>query len=136
MDISSSTSDTPIHIQTRDTDRPNRTARRQGFPPHGRILGPFLRFLLLLSLLLVTACNAGPAREANGVKWLTNEEAGTMPEDTVCLVSGEPSKTGFAVSYKGKTYFLCCKKCVRAFQAEPDRYAEEGAVPDSHEHGP
>jgi YHS domain-containing protein len=47
-----------------------------------------------------------------------------MPEDTYCVVSNEPSRPQYAVAYHGKTYFLCCKKCIRAFKADPARYAD------------
>ena len=80
----------------------------------------------LAALTLVTACNPEPPREANGVRWLTKEEAGALPEGASCPVMDEDAKPGFSVSYKGQVYHLCCKKCVRAFQANPEKYLEGG----------
>jgi hypothetical protein len=45
---------------------------------------------------------------------------GTQPE---CVVSGGLGK--IAVSYKGKTYYVCCSGCRDAFQEEPEKYIKE-----------
>lgn len=80
----------------------------------------------LTGLTPLTACNPEPPREANGVRWLTREEAGPLPDGASCPVMDEDAKPGFSVSYKGQLYHLCCKKCVRAFQANPEKYLEGG----------
>ncbi len=45
---------------------------------------------------------------------------GTQPE---CIVSGGLGK--IAVSYKGKTYYVCCSGCRDAFKEEPEKYIKE-----------
>jgi len=41
----------------------------------------------------------------------------------LCVVSGGPPTT--PVSYKGKTYYVCCGGCRDAFRAEPEKYIKE-----------
>ena len=40
-----------------------------------------------------------------------------------CIVSG--GKGTIAVSYKGKTYYVCCSGCRDAFKDEPEKYIKE-----------
>lgn len=89
------------------------------------VLGTLVGLSLLTSAGLYLA-DTDPPREKNGVQWLTREEVGTFDSDVSCPVMDEPAKAGFSVSYKGKVYHLCCKKCVRAFQANPEKYIEGG----------
>lgn len=39
-----------------------------------------------------------------------------------CVVSGESLDDKVPVTYKGKTYLLCCKSCVKKFNANPEKY--------------
>ncbi len=49
-------------------------------------------------------------------------EDGT-PFNTVCPVSGEDIESDHVnVSYNGKTYALCCKKCLKKFKVDPEKY--------------
>ena len=41
----------------------------------------------------------------------------------VCIVSGGTAKT--PVSFKGKTYYVCCSGCKRAFEDDPEKYIAE-----------
>lgn len=41
----------------------------------------------------------------------------------LCVVSGGPPTS--PVSYKGKTYYVCCGGCREAFKAEPEKYIKE-----------
>jgi len=41
----------------------------------------------------------------------------------VCIVSGGLAKT--AVNYNGKTYYVCCSGCKRAFEDDPAKYVAE-----------
>lgn len=41
----------------------------------------------------------------------------------VCVVSGGVAKT--PVMYKGKTYYVCCTGCKRAFDDDPETYIKE-----------
>jgi len=42
----------------------------------------------------------------------------------ICPVSGDPidSMDGFEIEYDGKVYNLCCKMCVKDFNADPEKY--------------
>jgi YHS domain-containing protein len=40
-----------------------------------------------------------------------------------CIVSG--GKGTMQVSYKGKTYYVCCTGCRDEFKAEPEKYVQE-----------
>lgn len=46
----------------------------------------------------------------------------------VCPVMGDVIESEAAAvaktSYAGKEYYFCCKSCVRAFEKEPDKYAD------------
>ena len=63
---------------------------------------------------------------SNGVEVVENPPP--MPEGTFCVVSDEPAEPGYTVSYRGKLYYLCCKKCIKAFKANPERYADPAPV--------
>lgn len=39
-----------------------------------------------------------------------------------CIVSGESLEDNVPVTYKGKTYQLCCKSCAKKFNANPEKY--------------
>jgi hypothetical protein len=41
----------------------------------------------------------------------------------LCVVSGGPPTS--PVTYKGKTYYVCCSGCRDAFKAEPEKYIKE-----------
>jgi YHS domain-containing protein len=53
-----------------------------------------------------------------GVAFASDDDG--QPE---CVVSGGLGK--FAVSYKGKTYYVCCSGCRDAFKEEPEKYIKE-----------
>jgi len=48
-----------------------------------------------------------------------------------CPVLGTtmPKKDMIAYEYKGKTYYLCCKECVDAFKANPEKYIKNPHAP-------
>lgn len=49
--------------------------------------------------------------------------AAVFPVKT-CIVSGEDlGDDPVAVSYKGRNIGLCCKSCVKKFNANPEKYA-------------
>ncbi len=49
--------------------------------------------------------------------------AGPGDTDPECIVSG--GKGTMAVSYKGKTYYVCCSGCRDEFKANPEKYIKE-----------
>jgi YHS domain-containing protein len=57
------------------------------------------------------------------------EKAGVQLENvqTTCPVSGEKLGEGdmgkpVSISYKGRTVLLCCKMCIKKFEADPAKY--------------
>ena len=42
--------------------------------------------------------------------------------NTVCPVSTEDADPEITYTYKGKTYALCCNKCLKKFKADPEKY--------------
>lgn len=44
------------------------------------------------------------------------------PVNTICPVSGEEVDQNITYTYNGKTYALCCNKCLKKFKADPEKY--------------
>ena len=44
------------------------------------------------------------------------------PVNSLCLVSGEKVDPKITADYKGKTYAVCCKTCLKKFTKNPDKY--------------
>lgn len=40
----------------------------------------------------------------------------------ICAVTGEEADPSLKMEYKGKTYYFCCKKCVKKFKENPEKY--------------
>lgn len=47
-------------------------------------------------------------------------------EPLVCIVSGEEADPNLKMEYKGKTYYFCCKKCIKKFKENPEKYIKSG----------
>ncbi|MCX8057147.1 MAG: YHS domain-containing protein [Ignavibacteria bacterium] len=43
-------------------------------------------------------------------------------EELICAVTGEEADPSLKMEYKGKTYYFCCKKCVKKFKENPEKY--------------
>ena len=57
---------------------------------------------------------------------LTNQNepfANAGSTDPECIVSG--GKGTIAVSYNGRTYYVCCSGCRDEFKASPEKYVKE-----------
>lgn len=42
--------------------------------------------------------------------------------NTICPVSNEDADPEVTYVYNGKTYSLCCEKCLKKFKANPEKY--------------
>ncbi len=42
--------------------------------------------------------------------------------NTICPVSTEEADPEITYTYKGKTYALCCKNCLKKFKNDPGKY--------------
>ncbi|MCR4417790.1 MAG: YHS domain-containing protein [Ignavibacteria bacterium] len=43
-------------------------------------------------------------------------------EKLVCVVTGEEADPELKMEYKGETYYFCCKKCMKKFKDNPEKY--------------
>jgi adenylate cyclase len=57
------------------------------------------------------------------------EERGERVIDPVCRMAIEPAEAAGRLTYGGREYHFCSLECVRAFAAEPERFAD-GAAPE------
>ncbi len=69
-------------------------------------------------ILLLTLCPSGWAA-------VSNEYCPVLPD--------EKAEAEFKTIYKGKEIFLCCSKCVRNFNKNPEEYLHNLNVPTSHD---
>jgi hypothetical protein len=54
---------------------------------------------------------------------MSESDPSVFKKRTVCIVSGGLGK--ITVSYKGKTYYVCCSGCRDAFSDQPEKYVKE-----------
>jgi len=67
-----------------------------------------------------TAAKSAPATAA------ASGEKAVPVNNALCPVSGEPKEgKGVNVTYKGHVVMLCCKGCVKKFNANPDAYLKK-----------
>jgi YHS domain-containing protein len=48
--------------------------------------------------------------------------AGGKAFNTICPVTSEEVDPEITYTYKGKTYALCCNKCLKKIKADPEKY--------------
>ncbi len=82
---------------------------------HDRV--PLFLFVLVLTTLVFTSARA-TAQDSSSK---SHEEA-SGPMNTICPVSDEEVDERFSVEYQGKTIGLCCRKCKRKFEENPQAY--------------
>jgi len=47
-----------------------------------------------------------------------------MAKDPVCGMEVDENKAAATANYKGKTYYFCAQACKRAFEKNPEKYAD------------
>jgi len=56
------------------------------------------------------------------------DKSGQVSDDkafnTICPVSTEDVDQEITYKYNGKTYALCCNKCLKKFKADPEKYSK------------
>ncbi|MGE5431076.1 MAG: YHS domain-containing protein [Syntrophomonadaceae bacterium] len=98
-----------------------------------------MKNLLVLTLLLMLSFSLGVNAQQKDKKQATKSKVTTTvsakedkvlevkegkPFNKVCPVSGEDLEdNNTLLSYNGKTYGLCCDKCVAKFKKDPAKYA-------------
>jgi YHS domain-containing protein len=63
------------------------------------------------------------------------EKEGIKLAPAICPVSGEEADADLSAEHGGKTYYLCCKKCLKKFRADPAKYTGEKKSHGGHDHG-
>ncbi len=96
----------------------------------------FLLFIALIFFFIITqitSVNANTLPQEKKVKTETTEtkksssksETSVKKSDEtqlICIVTGEEADPSLKMEYKGKTYYFCCKKCVKKFKENPEKY--------------
>lgn len=47
------------------------------------------------------------------------------PVNTICPVTDEEADREIVTVYKGVTYALCCKRCLKKFEKDPEKYIKK-----------
>ena len=47
-----------------------------------------------------------------------------MAQDLVCRMDVDEKTTKYKTTHKGKTYYFCAPGCLKAFEANPQKYTE------------
>ena len=96
--------------------------------------------VLISAPLIFASCGEKKADESTGKANTENSEVKPYPLDT-CLVSGEELGSmgdAYVFVHKGQEIKMCCKKCLKKFNADPDKYIsmlQKGkAGTDAHDH--
>ena len=55
-----------------------------------------------------------------------------MVKDPVCGMEVDPKTAGGKSDYKGQTYYFCSLGCKKAFDQEPEKYANAPAHGNEH----
>jgi YHS domain-containing protein len=78
-------------------------------------------FFLLFTGLMLSATSFAQEKTSAAKE---NKEAVVKgePVNTICPVSAEDADGEITVDYKGTTYALCCKSCLKKFNADPEKY--------------
>ena len=79
-----------------------------------------IQILSLLSVSILAACAGTGAYESSSVQ---DPAQATTPINQNCPVSGKAVDGSVYFDYDGKVVAVCCKKCIRAFEADPAKYA-------------
>ena len=84
---------------------------------------------LIVALASVLVLGAGMAKAEEG----TAQAPAELKPQTTCPVMNAPFKKNIYVDHDGKRVYLCCKGCVSAFKADPEKYMkqmrEQGVAP-------
>lgn len=78
---------------------------------------------LVFALSLSNSSVAQDKKAADKKVAVTKTVVDKKPVNKVCAVSNEElDKSAVTVTYKDKTYALCCKKCIEKFNKNPEKY--------------
>lgn len=81
-----------------------------------------LAFVLILSFADVTFAQEKEKKETKTEVKKEEKAASKTPFNSVCPVSGEEIDGDITTTHEGKTYALCCKRCLKKFEKDPEKY--------------
>lgn len=93
--------------------------------------------LLLILISLITFAYTDFANAAIIPQEKTNKTKTESKADTdkssdkkesdklICIVTKEEADPALSMEYKGKVYHFCCKKCVKKFKENPEKYIKK-----------
>ncbi len=84
----------------------------------------FIYSLVALLMLGVSASTYAQDKKETKKETKTESKPG-KPVNSICPVSGEEVDGEITATYNGKTYAVCCKKCLRKFNKEPETYIKK-----------
>jgi YHS domain-containing protein len=63
-------------------------------------------------------------KEVDSTEQIQTQVSDDKPFNTICPVSTEDVDLEITYKYNGKTYALCCNKCLKKFKADPEKYSK------------
>jgi len=75
--------------------------------------------MLIFSAGILTFAQEKSKDEKKDIKIVVDS---TIVFNTICPVSTEDADPEITYTYKGKTYALCCKNCLKKFKNDPEKY--------------
>jgi YHS domain-containing protein len=79
-----------------------------------------LMIVVLFTLFATVLSIPSIAQEKTSTKEV--EKTSNQPVNTICPVSAEDVDGDITHEYKGTTYALCCKSCLKKFKQDPEKY--------------
>jgi YHS domain-containing protein len=80
-------------------------------------------FTLIVLLSLSFSINAQDKGSKKVIKEVKKEKVSdNKPVNTICPVSSEDADPEITYTYEGRTYAVCCKKCLKKIQTDPEKY--------------
>ncbi|MCP5537096.1 MAG: hypothetical protein H7A51_12825 [Akkermansiaceae bacterium] len=99
-----------------------------------------LAAILISAPLILTSCGEKKTEGGTGKADTENPAVKPYPLDT-CVVSGEELGSmgdAYVFVHQGQEIKMCCKKCLKKFNADPDKYLamlnKGKASTDAHDH--
>jgi len=89
----------------------------------------FVTLVLVFNFVLSSTSYASmefqeKSTKQNVEKKVKSEKSNDKKESNklICIVTKEDADPALSMEYKGKVYHFCCKKCVKKFKENPEKY--------------
>ncbi len=86
------------------------------------------RIVLLLSIVCIVAFAGTIWADELQVRKPTQSEIGKTVNCPVTNEKFEISKDTAVIDYKGKSYYLCCERCIEDFKKNPEKFTGAGEL--------